>query len=140
MDKPGFNIGSDFYEFPTSFRLGDPVLVGDVTGMEWNDFAERLDDKDPRTLIGLVAVAVWQKHPSWRRDKVVRHVESLNFDAVDFPNIEEIPRPGDVADPKSAGGTGTTDGSPATSTQTSDAPDRSDDQPDRIGPRLSAIS
>ena len=45
-------------------------------------------------LAGLVAVAVWQAHPTWRRDRVRRFIEetaqeSLEFGEVDAPEEQE---------------------------------------------------
>jgi len=83
---PGFEIGGNLYPFPTSFRLGDPVLVEQVTGLDWPTFTNRLDDadydEDLVTLSGLIAVALWQSNPTWRRDRVVREVERLNLESV----------------------------------------------------------
>lgn len=122
-DEPGFSIGDEFYAFPTTFRLGDPVLVAEVTGLGWNDFAEMLDQGDPRTLAGLVAVSVWQKHPKWRRDRVLLFVEALDLDAVVFSD------PGDEADavdPLSPGAA-ITPPTPEPSTPSSDAKTPSDE-------------
>lgn len=83
-DEPGFEIGGETYPFPQGFRLCDPVLVAEVTGMSWMEFAELLDDQDPRTLAGLIAVSVWQKNPRWKRDKVIHFVEGLELDAIGF--------------------------------------------------------
>lgn len=103
---------------PQGFRLGDPVLVAEVTGLPWIEFAQMLDEGDSRTLAGLVAVAVWQKHPDWRREKVVRYVESISISdlEVDSPSDARPPEP--EAD--------TTGRSAATSTGSSDSPDRSE--------------
>lgn len=137
MDQPGFHIGNDFYEFPTKFRLGDPVLVAEVTGMAWNDFAELLDSGDPRTLAGLVAVAIWQKQPTWRRERVLRHVEGLELDALEFTGADDVE---EALPQSSAGGPDTTPGSPATSTPFSATPEPSDGTPAPTGLQLSEIS
>lgn len=84
--RAGFMIGDAFYPFPTAFRLGDPVLVEELTGLAWDEFVDRLPDEndgdkdgtDPVALIGLVGVAVWQQNPRWRRERVVRFVESID--------------------------------------------------------------
>lgn len=129
-DQPGFSIGTEFYPFPSSFRLGDPVLVAEVTGIGWNEFTELLDDGDPRTLAGLVAVSIWQKHPTWRRDKVVRHVEGLEMDALEF----EDPGEDDAAPPLNGGAsTGITAPSPATSTSSSPPTTPSEPNPASTG-------
>jgi hypothetical protein len=134
-DEPGFSIGTEFYPFPSSFRLGDPVLVAEVTGISWNEFAEMLDDGDPRTLAGLVAVAVWQKNPGWRRERVLRYVEALEMDALQFQGDVE----GDAGPPGVAGDSGITEHSPATSTSSSDEKDPSEETPEPIGLQQSEI-
>jgi hypothetical protein len=62
--EAGFRIGGVFYPAPRAYRLEDPVLVREVTGLSWDDFAELLDDAgvvaDPVALVGVIAVAVWQ--------------------------------------------------------------------------------
>lgn len=128
-DQPGFTIGNDFYPFPSSFRLGDPVLVAEVTGASWNEFAEMLDDNDPRSLAGLVAVAVWQKHPTWRREKVLRYVEAMDMDALEFEG-ETGP---DVIPPADAGSSALTEIKPATSTSSSDSTTPSGPTPGSTG-------
>jgi hypothetical protein len=99
VDKPGFQVGGRFYAIPTSFRLGDPVLIEELTGLAWNEFVDRLpeDDEpddapdDPVVLLGLLGVAVWQQNPRWRRDKVIHYVQQL-----DMGEIEAVtPEPDD---------------------------------------------
>lgn len=82
--QPYVEIEGRVYALPQSFRLGDPVLVQEVTGLAWPEFVDRLDDAadDPTALLGMIAVAVWQGNPRWRRDKVARYVEALQMDAL----------------------------------------------------------
>lgn len=100
-DEPGFEIGGVFYRMPTSFRLVDPVLVTEVTGMKFPAFAEAIGDEDerqdPTIMAGLIAVAVWQKNPRWKRDKVVRFVQEIPLEAVDVSGGDD--EDGDVDDP-----------------------------------------
>lgn len=81
-ERPGFEIDGRRYPFPESFRLGDPVLVAELSGMPFPEFAEKLQDeeerKDPAVLIGLVGVAVWQGNPRWRRARVVEYVQQID--------------------------------------------------------------
>jgi hypothetical protein len=88
---PGFLIDGDTYPVPQAFRLGDPVLVAEVTGLDWMEFAELLDsgDNDPRVMLGLIAVSVWQKNPTWKRERVARWVEGLSMDQVDFEAADD---------------------------------------------------
>lgn len=94
---PGFEISGAYYPFPVSFRLGDPVLVEQVTGLSWPEFTNRLDDsdfdEDLVTLSGLIAVSLWQQNPGWRRDRVVREVERLDMENVRVVGDEVEPSP-----------------------------------------------
>lgn len=111
--QPGFLIDGVFYPAPKSFRLGDPVLVREVTGLEWDEFDARYKDAyeaveakeeatDPLVVLGLIACAVWQKYPSWKRDRVLRFVEQVDMaslEAVGAVDDEEV-----VPDPPADGG------------------------------------
>lgn len=92
-DDPGFLIEGHFYPTPSAFRLGDSVLIADLTGMTFPEFAEALGDEDrrgdPSIFIGLVGVAVWQKHTKWSRSKVAAYVQSLDVTALEFQGGEE---------------------------------------------------
>lgn len=101
MSEAGYKIGNKVYPFPARFLLGDPVLVRELTGLEWADFLERLPDaddledvtytEDPVATLGLVGVAIWHGHPTWKRDKVVRYTLALAQGEVTFvaPEVEE---------------------------------------------------
>lgn len=83
----GFRVGDQTYPLPTRFRLGDPVLIQELTGLPFDEFAELLADetsRDPRRLIGMVGVAVWQKHERWTRDRALRFVESLDMESLEL--------------------------------------------------------
>lgn len=120
MAEAGFTIGSEFFPMPAGFRLADPVLVGEVTGLSWDEFATMLDTGDPRSITGMIAVAVWQKHPEWKRDKVARFVENIELDSIEATG-------GDDADPPPVSGPTGSDGSPALLTGSSAIPAASDD-------------
>ena len=96
--KPKFVIGGQEYPMATTFRLVDPVLVREATGMAWADFVEALDDEsrraDPTVLLGLLAVAVWQAHPRWTRDRVLRFLEDVEITSVTFHGGEADNPPG----------------------------------------------
>lgn len=87
-----FRIGSREYSFPDSFRLGDAVLIQEVTGMEFPDFAEALDDprrnRSPVIMAGMIAVAIWQAEPTRRRDSVRRFIEMIDMSTLDFGEPE----------------------------------------------------
>lgn len=103
--QTGFNIGGRFYAWPAKFRLGDPVLIEELTGLAYHDFLARLpdvdspddEDLDPVASLGLIGVAIWQTNPSWRRDRVVRYAQSLDKESVEIivPEQDAEPVEGD---------------------------------------------
>jgi len=113
-DSGVFLIDDREYAMPTSFRLIDPVLIREITGLEWLEFTGRLDgvdpddpagnevDMDPVVLLGLVAVAVWQQHPRWSREKVKRYVGELDIAALSFQGGEAVGDPPPVPGPDPA--------------------------------------
>jgi hypothetical protein len=105
-DRDGVEIYKRFYPWPDSFRLGDPVLVKEVTGMKWPDFAQALDDQnqaieeseemgtnppqpDQVVLAGLIAVAFWQGNPMMSRDKARRALERIPMDDIEVVDGDE---------------------------------------------------
>lgn len=98
-DEAGFVIAGEFYPTPTAFRLGDPVLITELTGLIFEQFAEAIGDEDragdPAVLIGLVGVSIWQKHPRWKRERVVAYVQQLDLSDLTFQGGSEE----DEADP-----------------------------------------
>lgn len=95
---PAFIINGTEFPIPTRYRLGDPVLVCEVSGLDFQEFAERqptggwLNGTDPQVLLGMIAVAVWQVNTRWSRSKVRRFVEEIDQDKFDFqlPEVEEV--------------------------------------------------
>jgi hypothetical protein len=83
MAKSGFEIYKVFYPMPERFRLSDPVLVREVTGMAWPDFlaaSERMEveeEVDQIVLYGMAAVAFWQGNPLMSREKIRRTLERV---------------------------------------------------------------
>lgn len=121
MSEPGFVIQGVFYPTPTAFKLGDPVLIEELTGKLFPDFAEALGDEDrqndPAVLIGLIGVAVWHQHPKWPRARVVEYVQQLDIEAFEFQGgTEDEPVPPATAEPgeNSPSSAGTSNGSPDT--------------------------
>lgn len=98
-ERAGVQIGRHFFAFPTAFRLGDPVLVEELTGIPWSEWVDRLPDEDepddgpedPVAMLGLIGVAIWQANPTWRRDRVVRYVNSIDKSTIEIvgPALEE---------------------------------------------------
>lgn len=102
--KAGFLIDGREYPFPEKFRLGDPVLVKQLTGMEFKDFAEALDDEDrredPAILIGLIGVAVWQGNPRWTRDRVQAYVQQVDLEGFEAFGGEDADPPEPAVTPE----------------------------------------
>ncbi len=103
-----FEIFDKEYPLPQAFRMGDPVLVEEVSGLTWGEFSDRMDDADgdPAIMLGMLAVAVWQTNPRWRRDRVARYVEGLKIEDVKFVGEEREPEtspPVNGSSPKDAG-------------------------------------
>lgn len=127
-DKDGVEIYKRFYAWPERFRLGDPVLVKEVTGMRWPDFVAALeeldDDEEPDqvVLLGLIAVAFWQGNPQMSRDKVRRALEKTWQDDVEAISGDE----GDADPPAQSSEAG--EQPSLTSTESSDSPDASSDE------------
>lgn len=124
--EPGYMIAGMFYPMPTRYRLGDPVLVTELTGMDFIEFAEALDDprnyENPVIQIGLIGVAVWQKYPRWKRVRVVEFVQAIEQNSVDFEAGASTAGPDDLIPPADAGQGSSLPTSPATSTESPAAP------------------
>jgi len=105
-DRDGVEIYKRFYPWPSSFRLGDPVLVKEITGMRWPDFAEALDTQneaveeaeelglptpqpDQVVVAGLIAVAFWQGNPTMSRDKARRALERIPMEDIEISDGDE---------------------------------------------------
>lgn len=94
-EKDGVEVYGKFYAWPESFRLGDPVLVREVTGMRWPDFVQALDDFDSEeapdqvVLAGLIAVAFWQGNSQMSRDKARRTIERIPQEAIEMIEGDE---------------------------------------------------
>ena len=95
-DEQGFMVDGEFYPVTGKVRLCDAVLIEQVTGLDFAQFTERQDrmaeaaesaeatgeelEMDPVVGAGMVAIAVWQKHPRWKRDKVVDFCQQLDVE------------------------------------------------------------
>lgn len=107
VERDGVEIYSRFYPWPARFRIGDPVLVTELTGLTWPEFAAAVDAHedaieaaaasgddppvpDQVVLSGLIAVAFWQGNPQMSRDKARKAIERVP--------LEEITLVGDGAE------------------------------------------
>lgn len=109
--QDGFEIYGRFYPIPESYSLADPVLVRQVTAMEWPEFieanaemeeayrsareaGEEAPEADAIVLAGIVAVSFWHGNRQMSREKVRRVIERLKMEDVEFISAGE-----DDADP-----------------------------------------
>ena len=105
-EKAGFRIEGREYPFPQTFRLGDPVVVRSLTGMEFKEWAAALDDEDQRedpvVLIGLIGVAVAQGNPRWSREKVIAFVQRIDLEGFEAFGGEDAdpPKPAETPEPE----------------------------------------
>lgn len=81
-----FRIGEEEFPIPTGFTFADGPLVYEASGLEFGEFAERLDSMgddsaDIRALAGLVAVAIARAHPGWSRKQVVKFLGDVDLEA-----------------------------------------------------------
>ena len=85
-----------------TIQQGDAVLIRELTGLRFTEFADRLGDMqtdpdagpDQDVLLAMVGCAVWHRNPRWSRERAVRFAERINM--ADFTPVE-----GDDADPPS---------------------------------------
>lgn len=96
MSEAGFTIDGTFYPFRHNFRSLDPVLIRDVTGIDWDEWAAGLADTGQDQILGLMAVSIWQTHPTWPRRKVVQFMTTLDMDRVEFVGGDEPAEEGTV--------------------------------------------
>ena len=139
-NQAGVEVYKRFYPWPTSFRLGDPVLVKEVTGMTWPEFtaaldaqnraiadAEEMDDEPPQAdqvvLAGLIAVAFWQGNQQMSRDKARRALERIPIEEIELidEETEDSPPAGAAGEPPSTTSSAS-DGSPEDSARTETPP------------------
>ena len=130
MAEAGYQIGKRFFPFPASFRLGDPVLIRDLTGMSWEEFVNAMPDEDdpdaigdPVVMLGMLGVAVWQTNPTWRRDRVVKYVQNVMIEDVEAVGIddEEGVEEGDAGPPVVTNGSQAYERTAETSSSDSDS-------------------
>jgi hypothetical protein len=107
--EPAYLIRGTRYPIVEKFRLGDPALVCQVTGLKWNEFFELLanaDDGelDPRVQTAMIAVAVARVHRGWSRDKVVAFCEQLEFEDAELETPQEDEEEPDPTPPAAQNG------------------------------------
>jgi len=106
-DRSGVEIYKRFYPWPDGVRLGDPILVTQITGMKWQEFeaaqhewSDALEDSrergeeppsaDPVVFAGMVAMAFWQGNPQMTRDKARRALERIKMDDIELIDGDDV--------------------------------------------------
>lgn len=105
-EQPQFKIRGEVYEQTATTRLGDPVLIEQLTGLrhsEWRkryvasleavlaqqqavERGEELEevDEDALVTLGILGMAIARKHPSWSRSQVVEFVSGIEYDEIEI--------------------------------------------------------
>lgn len=67
------------YPIPTDYKPLDAVLIYELTGMEYVEYLEALDDdsKDVRATPGLLGLTLWRANPGWSRSQVAAGVQRI---------------------------------------------------------------
>lgn len=122
--QSGFELYKRFYPWPSTYRLGDPVLVSAVTGMTWPEFLQGLQAQseaiemaremgaeapaaDQVVVTGMIAVAFWQGNPTMSRDKVRRAIERVSIEDIEII-VGDDDEAADVGPPAEGGETSST--------------------------------
>lgn len=95
-DQPGFQIEGRFYPFVQQYKHGDPILIHEVTGLAWDEFADLLAESaeegarpNPIVQTALIAVAIQRQFPGWSRRRVSDYVRNLELGAEEIVGIVE---------------------------------------------------
>jgi hypothetical protein len=88
MSEAKIKIDGVVYDFPTQIRLGDAVLVRELTGVEVEDLEEA---GNLTKLTAYLAIAVWQANPKWTRARVAQFVEQVDIESVETEGGEPDP-------------------------------------------------
>ncbi len=99
-DRAGVRINGRFYAFVESFKHGDPILIHEVTGLDWDEFSEMLakagDGRgvNPIVQTALIAVAVQREHKTWSRREVSDFIRDLDLGSEDYVGVDAEPEEG----------------------------------------------
>ena len=116
------------------------MLVKEVTGMRWPDFAAALDEMgedevpDQVVLLGLIAVAFWQGNPLMSREKVRRTLERTPMEEIEIIEGDEGAVEADAGPPAEAG-----EPPPQTPSGSNGQPDSSSDETNPSGSGLPGL-
>jgi hypothetical protein len=110
-DRAGVRIGGRFYPFVDQFKHGDPILIMEVTGLDWDTFSDMLakagDDPEgrvnPIVQTALIAVAVQREHKTWSRREVSDYIRDLDLGGEEYVPGSEDKIEGDALPPLQSG-------------------------------------
>lgn len=89
-EKPGVRIGGRFYPFVEQFKHGDPILIHEVTGLDWDSFSDMLakagDGRSVNPIVqtALIAVAIQREHPTWSRREVSDFLRDIDLGSEEY--------------------------------------------------------
>ena len=113
-DQPGFQIDGHFFPFVQQYKHGDPILIHEVTGLEWDEFAEAMQREaekfeeaermggagfaaNPIVQTALLAVAVQRAQPKWSRRRVADYIRNIDLGSEEVVGPDsDTPKPGDL--------------------------------------------
>ena len=116
MSDAGFLIRDVLYPFAENFTFADAPLIREATGLEFEEFAERVDamqpDKDDDgnpiegtgkndllAISALVAVSISRAEPTWRRDRIVKFLAGVDVTSFDVQSPDVGPVQDDAGPP-----------------------------------------
>ncbi len=72
------------YPFVDGFKHGDPILIHEVTGLDWDEFSEMLAKSsdgrvNPIVQTALIAVAIQRVHQTWTRREVSEFIRNRDL-------------------------------------------------------------
>lgn len=95
-DQPGYMIDGRFFPMVTQYKHGDPILIHEVTGLSWDEFAELLAEAgeegarpNPIVNTALIAVAIQRNFPTWSRRRVSDYVKNIELGSEEVVGIVE---------------------------------------------------
>ncbi len=132
-DRPGVRINGRFYPYVDAFKHGDPILIHEVTGLDWDEFSEMLakagDGRgvNPIAHTAMIAVAIQREHKTWSRREVSDYIRDVDLGAEEIVGVEEPSKPEEMLPPpESASNSSSSDETSSTSAESTSAPNPTD--------------
>ena len=100
-DEAGFKLDGEFYPWATHYDIPTCMVVEQVTGMPFEDYAEAADEAGDRPSVtimaGMMAAAIHQKYPNYTARKLRKLLKvDMGSDALEIVNAEVEPEGAEV--------------------------------------------